>query len=69
MEKWNISTDRVQRADEKNGIICLVIVFTPRVMIIEMSEMAYFFVFSSDDSKKPVTIEQNIYLKDLIQLF
>ena len=25
MQKWNISTDRAQRADAKNGVICLVI--------------------------------------------
>ena len=29
MQKWNISTNSAQRADEKNGIICLVIIFTP----------------------------------------
>ena len=29
MQKWNISTNSAQRADEKNGIICLVIMFTP----------------------------------------
>ena len=25
MQKWNIPTDRARRADEKNGVICLVI--------------------------------------------
>ena len=29
--------ERAQKADEKNGVICLVIVFTPGVMIIKMS--------------------------------
>ena len=27
-QKWNVPTDRVQIADEKNGVICLVIMFT-----------------------------------------
>ena len=25
MEKWNIPTDRTRRTNEKNGVICLVI--------------------------------------------
>ena len=28
IQKWNISTDRAQKVDEKNGVICLVIMFT-----------------------------------------
>ena len=28
MQKWNLPTDWVQVADEKNGVICLVIKFT-----------------------------------------
>ena len=42
MQKLNIPTDRAQRLDEKNGIICLAIVFTPGVMVTEMSKMAQF---------------------------
>ena len=34
VQKWNIATDRAERVDE---IICLVIMFTPRVLVIEMS--------------------------------
>ena len=45
MQKWNISTDRAQRADEKNGVICLVIMFTPGVMVIKMSKIAHFCTF------------------------
>ena len=37
--------DRAQREDEKNGVICLVIMFTPRVMVIKMSKMANFLYF------------------------
>ena len=35
-------TDRAQRVDEKNEVICIVIVFTPRVKIIKISQLAYF---------------------------
>ena len=37
--------DRVQRVDEKNVIICLVIMFTYGVMVIKMSKMAHFLYF------------------------
>ena len=37
MQKRNIAMDRAQRADEKSGIVCLFIMFTPRVMVIKMS--------------------------------
>ena len=52
----NIPTDRTQKVDEKNGVICLVIMFTPRVMVIKMSRWLI-SVFSADDSKK---LGQNI---------
>ena len=48
--------DRAQRVDEKSGIICLFIMFTPRVMSLKMSKMSHFFVFSTADSKKSVTV-------------
>ena len=31
-------------------------VFTPQVMVIKMSKIAHFFVFSADASKKSVTV-------------
>ena len=54
--KMNIPTDRTQKVDEKNGVICLVIMSTPRVMVIKMSRWLI-SVFSADDSKK---LGQNI---------
>ena len=45
IQKWNISTDRTQRVGKKNGVICLVIMLTPRVMAIKMSKMAHFLYF------------------------
>ena len=32
--------DRAQRVDEENGIICLVVIFTPGVIVIKMSKIA-----------------------------
>ena len=37
--------DKIQRLDEKNGVICLVVMFTPRVMVIKMSKMTHLFCF------------------------
>ena len=54
MQKWNISTDRAQRGDFKNWLICLVIMLTPGVMVITMSKMDYFLYFLADDSKVAV---------------
>ena len=45
MQKLDIPTDRAQRLDEKNRIICLAIVFTPGVMVTGMSKMAQFLCF------------------------
>ena len=45
MQKANITMDRAQRRDEKNGVICLVIMFTSKVIIIRMSKMADCFFY------------------------
>ena len=37
----------------KKWVICLVVMFTSRVMVIKMSQ---FFVYSADDSKRLVTV-------------
>ena len=42
-QKWNIQTNRSQNVDEKNGVICLVFMFTPEVLIITMLKMAPVF--------------------------
>ena len=31
MQKWNIPTDRAQRVDEKNGVVCLIIMLFPEL--------------------------------------
>ena len=44
IQKWNISIYRTQRVDEKNDVIYLVI-FTSKVMVITMSNMAHLMYF------------------------
>ena len=43
IQKWNTSMDKAQRVDEKNGVICVVTLFTPGVMVIKMSKIFKFF--------------------------
>ena len=50
MQKWNLSTYRAQRVDEKNDIICLVM-FTSKVLVIRMSKMAHLMYFLLNTEK------------------
>ena len=52
MQKVNITMDRVQKGDEKNGVICLVIMFNSRVIVIKMSKMAGCFFCQWQQKKK-----------------
>ena len=45
MQKWIIPTDSARREDEKNGVIFLIIMFTPGVTVINMSKMTHFLYF------------------------
>ena len=45
IQKLNIPTDRAQKVYQKNGFICLVVMFKSRVMVFKMSKMANFFYF------------------------
>ena len=56
IQKWNISTNRARRVDAENGVTFLVIMFTPGVMVIEISKNGSFFVFFADDSKELATV-------------
>ena len=39
-------TNRAQRVDEKNEVICLVIIFTPRGLVIKMLKMdCFLYIF------------------------
>ena len=52
----NIPTDRTQRLEEKNGFICLVIMFALGIMVIKMSKMAHFLYFLLITAKKSVSV-------------
>ena len=54
--------------DEKNGAICLVIMFTPGVMVIKMLKMAYFLYFLLMTAKNQFRQNIYIYLEDLFWL-
>ena len=45
MQKLNVKTDRGQLVAEKNGVICLVVLFTVRVMAMKMSKMFQLLYF------------------------
>ena len=45
IQKLNIPADRAQKVHEKNGVISLVTMFTHRVTVIKMSQMAHFCIF------------------------
>ena len=68
MQKLNLPADRAQRVDEKNGIICLVIMLASGVIVIIMSKMAHFLYFLLMPANNQSQFGENIYvhLKDLI---
>ena len=68
MQKWNIVADRAERVDEENGVICLIIIFAPRVMTIKMRKMAHFVYFLLMPAKIQSQVGQNIlvHLKNFI---
>ena len=45
MRRLNLPMVRAQRVDERNGVICLFIMFTPEVMVMKMSNMAHLLYF------------------------
>ena len=67
MQKWNIPADRAQSVDEKNGDICLFIMFVPRFTVIKMLKMAHFLYFLLMTPKNQSQFGTNTYvhLKDL----
>ena len=69
--KMKYTNGENSRVDEKNGVICLVIMFAPGVMVIKMSKMAHFWYFLSMSAKNQSQFGENIclHLKDLIELF
>ena len=50
-------TIRAEKVDGKNGVICLVSIFLPRVMVLKLSKKVHFLQFCADLSKKSKYIE------------
>ena len=42
LQKYYIPTNSAQEVDENNRVICLIIMFTPRVMVTKMSKISHF---------------------------
>ena len=53
-------TDKVEKVDEANGVICLVSMFVSCVMVLKLSKKCI-LQFFADLSKKPKSVK-NIYL-------
>ena len=56
IQQLNIPTEKAERVGKKNGVICLFIMFTSRVMVIKMPKM-YFLLMTA---KNQLQFEQNI---------
>ena len=55
MQKWNVPTNRVQIVDEKNGVICVVIILTQEDLSAALkcfTQAVTNFLLSSEDTKK-----------------
>ena len=69
MQKFKTPTNSAQRVDETNGIICLVIMFAPRIMVIKMSKTGHFLYFLLMPTKTLLKFWRKylrVYLRDLI---
>ena len=47
-----LQAGRAEKEHEKNGIICVVLMFSSRVMILELSKKVYFFNFVQISARK-----------------
>ena len=63
MQKWNVPTDRVQIAGEKNKFICLVIIFTQEDLSVALKRFAQavtnFLLLSAENTKKSHVLHFN----------
>ena len=57
-------TVRVEKADEKNKVICLVFMFPSSVMALKLPRKVHFLQFSADFSKTPESVKE-IYILHL----
>ena len=43
IQEWILQSDRVEKVDEENGVICLVFMFPFWVMVLKLSKKVHFF--------------------------
>ena len=69
--KWMLQTVRAENADKKNGVICLVSMFSPWVMVIKFSKKVHFWNFVLPSAKNLSLSKQFTYfrLKGLVTYF
>ena len=60
IQKWNTPTDKTWTVGVKNGVICLLIMFTPRVVVIKMLKIANFLYFLLMIAKNQSQFRQDI---------
>ena len=52
IQKWILQTIRSEKVDEKNEVICVVLIFSSWVMVLKLSKKVHFLRFCADFSKK-----------------
>ena len=52
-----LQTVRAEKADEKNGVICLVSMYPSWVMVRKLPKKEHFLQFYADVSKKPKSVK------------
>ena len=52
IQEWILQTVRVEKVDEKNGVICFVSMFSSWFMVLTLSKRVHFLQFCADLSKK-----------------
>ena len=52
IQKWLLQAGRAEKEDEKNGVICVVLMFSSWLMILKLSRKVCFFNFVLISAKK-----------------
>ena len=57
IQKWRLQTVRVEKVDEKNGVICLVFMFPSWVIVLKLSKKVHFLQLCAAPRKKSKPIK------------
>ena len=57
IEKWMLQTVSAEKADDKNGVSCLVSTFPSWLTVLKLSKKVHFLQFCANRSKKSKTIK------------